>query len=425
MAAGHTGQFDRARVHLEQESAEAPHSSLAWFWLAVSSPTPAAALRCLRRVIEIDPSHVQARETMAKLLVVEAVSVRRDRPAARSLLGEAALVAPNVAAVWIALAALSDSPADQQKALRRAVVLAPDRTDLRQRLHGALMHEAVTLAKIGRKIEARRVFREAADLDPRDARVWQALAHLAEKPSDAIEAWRELVRLGPGQSGASAALKKALVTDARALATAGRKSDALTRWREAITLDERDPDLWVGLASACTDDREIVRGLETAVSIDPAHREAGAWLARLRARDQASGAARDTAAGRRTIMVVDDSPTIRKILGLTLERAGYSVVAEPDGERAVTRLAELVPDLILLDIAMPKLDGYEVCRRIKSDPRTAQVPVVMLSGKGGFFDKVKGRMVGATEYLTKPFEAPAVLAVIASHCRKAGEVNHG
>ena len=124
-------------------------------------------------------------------------------------------------------------------------------------------------------------------------------------------------------------------------------------------------------------------------------------------------------------MVVDDSPTIRKILGLTLDRAGYSVVAEPDGERAVARLAELVPDLILLDISMPKLDGYEVCRRIKSDPRTAQVPVVMLSGKGGFFDKVKGRMVGATEYLTKPFETPAVLAVIASHCQASGGARHG
>jgi twitching motility two-component system response regulator PilG len=124
-------------------------------------------------------------------------------------------------------------------------------------------------------------------------------------------------------------------------------------------------------------------------------------------------------------MVVDDSPTIRKILGLTLERAGYAVVAEPDGECAVARLAELVPDLILLDIAMPKLDGYEVCRRIKADPRTARVPVVMLSGKGGFFDKVKGRMVGATEYLTKPFETPAVLAVIDNHCGRKGTVAHG
>ena len=124
-------------------------------------------------------------------------------------------------------------------------------------------------------------------------------------------------------------------------------------------------------------------------------------------------------------MVVDDSPTIRKILGLTLERAGYTVVAEPDGESAIERLVQVVPDLILLDIAMPKLDGYDVCKRIKQDPRTAGVPVVMLSGKGAFFDKVKGHMAGATEYLTKPFETPAVLAVVKTHCPSPVEAVNG
>ena len=128
---------------------------------------------------------------------------------------------------------------------------------------------------------------------------------------------------------------------------------------------------------------------------------------------------------RSTVMVVDDSPTIRKILGLTLERAGYTVVAEPDGESAIERLIQVVPDLILLDIAMPKLDGYDVCKRIKQDPRTAGVPVVMLSGKGAFFDKVKGHMAGATEYLTKPFETPTVLAVVKTHCPAPVETVNG
>lgn len=126
-----------------------------------------------------------------------------------------------------------------------------------------------------------------------------------------------------------------------------------------------------------------------------------------------------------TVMVVDDSPTIRKILGLTLERAGYRVVAEANGESALARLQDLVPRVILLDIAMPGLDGYEVCKRIKQDPRTTAVPVIMLSGKGAFFDKVKGHMAGATEYLTKPFETPAVLAVVTSHCQAVVEAHHG
>ncbi len=124
-------------------------------------------------------------------------------------------------------------------------------------------------------------------------------------------------------------------------------------------------------------------------------------------------------------MIVDDSPTIRKILGLSLEREGYRVIAEPDGESAIERLAQVVPDVILLDIAMPRLDGYEVCKRIKQDPRTAAIPVVMLSGKGAFFDQVKGHMAGATEYLTKPFETPAVLAVVSRVCQAPTEVAHG
>jgi twitching motility two-component system response regulator PilG len=126
-----------------------------------------------------------------------------------------------------------------------------------------------------------------------------------------------------------------------------------------------------------------------------------------------------------TVLVVDDSPTIRKILGLTLEREGYKVIAEANGESALKRLQEVVPRVVLLDIAMPDLDGYEVCKRIKQDPRTSAVPVIMLSGKGAFFDKVKGHLAGATEYLTKPFETPAVLAVVSTHCHASAEVHHG
>jgi twitching motility two-component system response regulator PilG len=119
---------------------------------------------------------------------------------------------------------------------------------------------------------------------------------------------------------------------------------------------------------------------------------------------------------RRRIMVIDDSPTIRKILSLTLESAGYSVLAEADGESGLKRLANEVPDLVLLDIAMPGIDGYETCKRIKGDSRTSHLPVLMLSGKDALFDKVKGHMAGANEYLTKPFEAATVLAAVAGAC---------
>jgi twitching motility two-component system response regulator PilG len=322
--------------------------------------------------------------------------------------------------------------------------VAPHRQELRTKLHEAVLHQAVLCAKTAKLAEARTLFREAATINPEDPRVWQALVRLAESPADAVSASRELLRVAPAHPGGRASMKKALVAEANALGVAGRPQDARARWLEALSLDDRDPEVWLGLASASTDEADVRKAVETACRLDPAHKRAAAWLARLQARvtpapapaavpAPAVAAARQKAAvphaapaaGRRTVMVVDDSATIRKILGMTLERAGYAVVAEPDGELAVERLAQFVPDLILLDITMPKLDGYEVCKRIKKDPRTAHVPVVMLSGKDGFFDKVKGRMVGASEYLTKPFQAPAVLAVIATHCPGGPEVANG
>lgn len=125
------------------------------------------------------------------------------------------------------------------------------------------------------------------------------------------------------------------------------------------------------------------------------------------------------------ILNVDDYEGARYVRTKLLRQAGFEVEEAASGMQALDTLAAGGFDLALLDVNLPDIDGYEVCRRIKSDPRTAQVPVVMLSGKGGFFDKVKGRMVGATEYLTKPFETPAVLAVIANHCQVQGDARHG
>jgi len=104
------------------------------------------------------------------------------------------------------------------------------------------------------------------------------------------------------------------------------------------------------------------------------------------------------------VLAVDDSTTLRKILSILLERKGYRVLTAADGMQALAKLDEQSPDLILLDITMPRMDGYQVCKVIKQNPYTKQIPVVMLSGNDGFFDKVKGKLAGAADYVTKPFE---------------------
>ena len=115
-----------------------------------------------------------------------------------------------------------------------------------------------------------------------------------------------------------------------------------------------------------------------------------------------------------TILTVDDSPTIRKLLMMTLEREGFHVVQATDGMDALHKLAECNPAMILSDINMPKMNGYKLCKKIKKYAKTKHIPVIMLSGKDGPFDKLRGRVSGCDGYLTKPFETKDLLEKIRS-----------
>jgi len=103
------------------------------------------------------------------------------------------------------------------------------------------------------------------------------------------------------------------------------------------------------------------------------------------------------------ILVVDDEIYIVHILDFSLGMEGYEVITALDGEQALERLKKDRPDLIVLDIMMPKLDGYEVCKAIKSNPETRHIPVILLSAKGRNVDQKMGYDVGADDYITKPF----------------------
>lgn len=119
----------------------------------------------------------------------------------------------------------------------------------------------------------------------------------------------------------------------------------------------------------------------------------------------------------KTILVVDDSPTILKLIAGKLEKCGHDVFCSGNGEEAMERLQDLVPDLVLLDINMPKMDGYQVCKLIRARETTKDIPVVMISGKDGFFDKVRGKMAGTSGYITKPFGPETLMKVVESYLK--------
>lgn len=115
------------------------------------------------------------------------------------------------------------------------------------------------------------------------------------------------------------------------------------------------------------------------------------------------------------ILVVDDSATVRKLIAGKLEKCGHEVFCAADGIEAIEQLDNVVPDLILLDITMPRMDGYQVCKVIRGKASTKDVPVVMISGKDGFFDKVRGRMAGTTGYITKPFGPETLMKAVETY----------
>jgi len=130
-------------------------------------------------------------------------------------------------------------------------------------------------------------------------------------------------------------------------------------------------------------------------------------------------------ARRRRILVIDDSPTIRRSAALVLERAGLDVELAENGFEALAQISDARPDLILLDVVMPRLDGYQTCSLLRRHPAFADVPVVMLSGRDTVFDRVRGRMAGADLYLTKPFTADTLLDAVQRHLHPiAGPEGH-
>jgi twitching motility two-component system response regulator PilG len=116
-----------------------------------------------------------------------------------------------------------------------------------------------------------------------------------------------------------------------------------------------------------------------------------------------------------TVLVVDDSPTVRKIVQMTLQREHIRVITASDGLSALTSVADEVPALILLDIQLPRMDGYHICQIIRKNLQFRQIPIIMLSGKDGLFDKMRGRLSGSTEYLTKPFDSVELVQTVKKH----------
>jgi twitching motility two-component system response regulator PilG len=131
--------------------------------------------------------------------------------------------------------------------------------------------------------------------------------------------------------------------------------------------------------------------------------------------ESASGSENFLGLSKRKILVVEDSPTTRKIITITLSQNGFETIEARDGLEALSRLNETSPDLILLDIILPKMDGYKVLSFIKESHEYKDIPVIMLTSKDGFMNKAKGKFSGSAAYITKPFDPEKLVETIVKH----------
>lgn len=149
------------------------------------------------------------------------------------------------------------------------------------------------------------------------------------------------------------------------------------------------------------------RHLQKALELQPGNRLLEAFVGMLESK-------RAPVLALPSILVVDDSATHLMFVTHVLRNEGYQVLSAVDGHEALTKVEGV--DMVFLDINMPGIDGYEVCKQIKENMRTAPIPVVMFSGKDGFFDKMRGRMVGATDYIIKPCAPEMLVEMVKKHC---------
>jgi CheY-like chemotaxis protein len=440
LARGVMPSIDRAeaRACFKEAAAINPNDPRVWQALAKLADTPGETVDALRELIRVAPDQPHGHFALRNALVADAralaVAGRTDE--ARARWQEIVSTSSGDVEAWLGVAATASNESEAVQAIETAHRLNPAHEGVIE-AKARLERSKIDPATVAPPVDAFARFDAPADsaapADDPFAQLDSTLDAFAQLPEPTEAAAPTFAIPAPAAPEPAVDLESALEeaaavepapVDQREQAVA-LDFDAVMKSLEApmpATASQQPP---VTSPEAPVASHQSPVASPLSVASPQVTSPQAAEVAAVAPAVVESASAPSYSSSRKTVMIVDDSPTIRKILGLTLERAGYKVVAEPDGESAIERLLQVVPDLILLDIAMPKIDGYEVCKRLKQDPRTKHVPVVMLSGKGALFDKVKGHMAGATEYLTKPFETPAVLAVVANYCEKTAEVVNG
>ena len=333
----------------------------------------------------------------------------------------------------------------------------------------ALIQEGIAAAKAGNRLLAYPLLFEATEIDPTNELGWLWLAGVATTTDEAANCFRRVLEINPTNERALTGLtylKAQMKQSPREDQVDASETTQTVRCplcsSEMTALDDQCPSCGVILTltdlGACLNNSDVdvnqvmeaierlssavegefdfqnqyylglaylnvkqidtgIHYLENASHLNPEDVYLQSQVETLVHEHRLAGE-QDAEPHRGRVMVVDDSPTVRKLVEITLERSGHEVIVAEDGMQALAKINDVIPDVILLDITMPRMDGYELCKTIKGSRVTSHIPVIMLTGKDGLIDKVRGRMVGSEEYLTKPFDPKELVQLVERHMCK-------
>lgn len=390
IAAAKAGKKVEARSLIAQVTELDPHNELAWLWLAYLAENPDQAISYLRHVLEINPENEQALSGLKKALLYQGIALAKagSKSEARAMLSEASCLDSENELVWLWLASVAERPEDAADSLQRALELNPD--------------DERTVSWLNK-------------LRPQSGKyspVWQCPMCEAASPEkqDRCPDCKSVLTLDNLDAfNQNQEIDKSLLLE------------AIQRYR-SITEEGEDFLAYFNLALAylnLNQTSDAIRHLQRASELRPDDSMLRSQLEVLqRRRADATGPLKRVP--QRIILLVDDSATVRKLVAVTLERRGHRVLVASGAMEAMAKLNETALDLVLLDVTMPHMDGYQLCKLIKGNGATKDIPIVMLSGKDGFFDKVRGRMAGAVGYITKPFEPTALIEAVENYCSTNG-----
>jgi serine/threonine protein kinase len=317
--------------------------------------------------------------------------------------------------------ALGDEPA-------RAAGLDPQSTHVSRvvRLNPLkLLRDAIAAAKAGDKPGARSLLQRAVQLNPRSEVAWLWLAGLVETPAEAVACFEHVLAINPASDPALQAIAAARLQAGIAAAQQGDKEQARYYLTAVVQHNPASELGWLWMAGVAETSDEALCHLERVLALNPNNERARSGVdwhrSRLAAQEptrQATAVVAVPAARKPRVLIVDDDPAICKLVAILLEKQGVEVVQAATGEAGLTAIEECGPAVVLLDVDLPGRNGYQICKAIKANPVTTDLPVVLLSSGDRFFNKLRGRMAGATEHFSTGFQLDQLVQFVKRCCQQ-------